>query len=441
MAKMGKAIGVICIAASILSACSGGSKENVGNDTGKSTPDNSASMETAEIVFYSQNGATEKSFNDLFGDSLRKKFPNYTFKFIERTGKGTYLADLMAAKTHFDIYFASVGHYEYDVFPFDFQYDMTELIKKHKVDLNRLDQSMISGVEASSHGIYALPVMTNAMVLYYNKTIFDKFGVSYPKDGMTWDEINELSRKVTRKEGDVQYIGYAPFPNYMIYMNPLSIPNIDKSTLAPTINQNDAWKKFFQSFFVTPVEIPGVRDYLLQAKDHIVNQFMYQKDVAMLPYVSGLIPAWTELLGSLDWDIVSVPTFKESPGVGAQPYSVYYGITKMAKNKDAAMKVLDYMLSDEIQKGLARTGNIPVIKSEATRKELGQDTVFKNKNWGAVFYNKMAQVPYKGSYDVQIAAIYGSYGTQVMQGKLDVNTALRKAEEDALKKIQELQKQ
>lgn len=45
------------------------------------------------------------------------------------------------------------------------------------------------------------PVVNNTMSLYYNKDLFDKFGVSYPKDGMTWDEVLELNRQLDKNGG------------------------------------------------------------------------------------------------------------------------------------------------------------------------------------------------------------------------------------------------
>lgn len=73
---------------------------------------------------------------------------------------------------------------------------MKDLIKRHNIDLSRFEPSIISALEKmSGGGLYGLPLYNDRMALYYNKDIFDKFGVPYPKDGMTWDEVIELSIK------------------------------------------------------------------------------------------------------------------------------------------------------------------------------------------------------------------------------------------------------
>jgi multiple sugar transport system substrate-binding protein len=48
--------------------------------------------------------------------------------------------------------------------------------------------------------IFALPMTLGYYVMYYNNNIFDKFGVSYPKDGMTWDDVAALAKKVSHLE-------------------------------------------------------------------------------------------------------------------------------------------------------------------------------------------------------------------------------------------------
>lgn len=437
-----KLMGVLLAVTVMLSACSGGGKGGVGQGGESSKPAAAnEKKEPAEVIFYTNNGLTVEGFDQNIGNKLRKKFPDYTIKFIGRVDKSNDLPEMIATKQRFDIYFATIGNFENNVFPHEFQYDMTELIKKHKVDLNRLDPTILEGAQKSSGGkMYGLPIETNTLVLYYNKSLFDKFAVPYPKDGVTWDEVFEMSRKLTRTEDGVAYAGFLQFPVYSMFMNPLSIPTVDQQTEKPTINTNERWKTLFQTLFVTPSELPGYKEYLQQAKGNAADQFIKDQKAAMLLYVPGLMLSMKDTMKTMNFDVVSMPSFKDQPGVGGQAYSSYYGITKMAKDKDAAMEVLNYMLSDEIQSGFAKQGSMTVLKNGDIRKLLGQEAELKDKNWKAAYYNKFAPIPYKGPYEVQVAAIYANYGTQVMQGKLDLNTAFRNAEEEAVKKIAEYKK-
>jgi multiple sugar transport system substrate-binding protein len=55
--------------------------------------------------------------------------------------------------------------------------------------------------------LYALPFRTSSSLMYYNKTLFDQAGVAYPKEGWTWDDLLDISRKLSK--GDVYGYGIA----------------------------------------------------------------------------------------------------------------------------------------------------------------------------------------------------------------------------------------
>lgn len=422
------------LAMTFLAGCGGTDKTGTSEVPAKNN-------EPAEIVFYSHSmSISQEMFDTRYGKKLKEKFPNYTIKFIPRSGTGTGISEMVTAKTHFDIYFANVGSFENEAIQYGVQSDMAELVKTHKLDMNRFDPAVISGIKSSPHGMYALPIHSDAMVLYYNKEIFDKFGVEYPKNGMSWDDVYALSKRLTRKDGDTQYIGYAPFSIYSFYMNPLSIPVMDDKNEQPTINKDERWRTFFQKLLIEPTQMPEVQEYLnnlKKNKSHLANAFMKDRTTAMLAYVSALAPTWPNEMGAFNWDWVSVPTLKEQPGVGSQPYTAYFGITNMASNKDAAMEVLKYMVSDEFQLSLAKQGYLPVVQTSEVKKALGQETAFKDKNWQAMFYNKMAPVPVKGIYENRVVGIYNGFADQAMLGTVDLNTALRKSEESAMIKLEE----
>ncbi|MEF3301887.1 ABC transporter substrate-binding protein [Paenibacillus sp. GYB003] len=407
-------------------------------DSGEqAAPAKDITKEPAEIVFYSNNGDPVESFDYRFGNALRKKFPNWTIKYIQRTGTGTQLQDLIANGTKFDIFFQSIGNFEANAFPAGIQYDMSELIKSHKIDLSRLDPTVVDAVKQASGGkLYGLPVFTSNLVLYYNKSLFDKFGVAYPKDGIAWEEMVEMSKKLTRIEGGTQYFGFTHSPAHTIRMNPMAIPDADLNTDTPTINKDDRWKKFYQTYYLDPMRVPGYLDGIKKInKIPDINMFVKDQSVGMFGYLSSLIYVWEQELKSLNWDIVSFPTVEK--GVGSQSYPAYFGMTNMARNKEATMEVLKYMISDEFQTEMARKGIMPVLNNEAVKKELGKDSPYKDRNWNAIFYNKFAPIPPKAPYDADLVNQYVSAGNNIALDKMDLNSALRAAEEESLKKIQE----
>ncbi|MEF3301964.1 ABC transporter substrate-binding protein [Paenibacillus sp. GYB003] len=439
MKQASASIMAAALLASVLAGCGSKAGGNEGGEQqGAQTP---KPGEPVEIVFYSTNGDPAESFDYRFGNSIRKKFPNYTIKYIQNT-KGNSMSELLTAGTKFDIFFISTGNYESVMFDNGLEIDMDELVKKQKVDLSKLEPTVVEGIRQSSGGkLTGIPVHTNNMVLYYNKTLFDKFGVAYPKDGMTWDQALELSKKLTRNEGGTQYVGFTTSPNHIIRMNQFSIPNVDLKAQTPTINANEKWKQFFQTVFVDPYSDAGYKQLLDKTnKVPDINSFLKDQNVGMYAYLSSLVYVLPDELQKLNWDMVSLPTFKEQPGVGSQSYPFYFGITKLSKHPEQAMEVLNYMISDEFQMELSRKGIMPVVKNDAVQNALGQDSPFKDKNFKAVFYNKFAPIPAKAPYDANIVANYSKYADQVIKQKADINTAFRQSEEEALKYIADYKK-
>jgi len=56
---------------------------------------------------------------------------------------------------------------------------------------------------------YMTPTDVGSLVIYYNKSLFDKKGIPYPKKGWTWDEFKDIIPKLSYTEGDTRYYGWA----------------------------------------------------------------------------------------------------------------------------------------------------------------------------------------------------------------------------------------
>ncbi|RKN64573.1 ABC transporter substrate-binding protein [Paenibacillus ginsengarvi] len=440
MLKVWKQCFVLMIIASVTSACTSKEASKIGNKGvgGESAKD--WSKEPMELVFFANNMETPEDINSRYGDPLRKKFPNLTFKYIQAT-KGNTLQDLIAAGDRFDIFFNAIGLFESQAFENGIQYDMTDLIKAHNIDLNVLEPMLVNEIKRASGGkTYMLPVQNNNFVLYYNKELFNKFGVPYPKDGMTWDDMVGLSIKMSRVDEGTNYFGYSHYSGLTLRLNSLSIP-ISESTGSgmPIINKDERWKTIYQKYFIEPFHSPVYEDHFKKS-GNIPNLSNFSKgNLAMFLYLSSLMQLADPYLKDVDWDVAAMPTLKENPGVGTQANPIYMGITKMAGNKDGAMEVLKYFISNEYQVEMARQGIIPSLKDKDVKSQLGASVTgsAKGKNWGAVFYNNFAPSAPMGPYDIKLASIYEKYADTLTKGKADLNTVLRQAEEESVKYVNE----
>lgn len=435
--KFAKNAVIIGLLAAVASACSGastgGNKTAGTSDSGKAPE--VKTKEPVDLVFYqTSSGWTEAMFMEQYGDAIKAKFPHMNIKFIP----SAKTADLVATGTTIDVLFSSVGHIHAHLIANNLQYDMTDLIKKNNYDLSKLEPSTVDLMKKIANGgMYGLPVTNAVSVLSYNKDLFDKFGVSYPKDGMTWDETYELAKRMTRLEGGVQYRGFVSSVDHIAQTNQLSAGYVDPKTDKALFNTNANWKKIVDNlarFYKIPGNEVDSKTGVLLAQ---VDAFRKDMTVAMMAHL--LIPDKTDAIKN--WDMVKLPEFNELPGVGSQPYPTYFDITTMSKHKDDAFEAIAYLTSEEFQLKLAKRGDLPVLKSQAVRNAFGQEVEhLKGKNIKARLPEKLAEPMAMTTYDTQAKVRWVGNMNQMITGtsKDDVNTLLRKATEETDKDIETL---
>jgi multiple sugar transport system substrate-binding protein len=312
--------------------------------------------------------------------------------------------------------------------------DLTPLMKKHNLDLQRIVPDAIANIKAYSDPgtVMLLPRQRSSDVLFYNKDIFDRFGVSYPNDGMTWDEIYELARKVTRNDNGTQYRGI-DVPNYMIRRNQLSLSMVDPKTMKASFN-SDSWKNWFLTF----AKLYSIEGNLNVAPGRQIPQ-AFTKDKVLAMAVNG--PRTSEFEQAYDsgfrnWDLVTLPSLKEKPGFTNQSESHYYAIPPTGKNKDAALQVLSAFLSNDGQIELAKSGKLPTIREQSVYDYFMKDNrAFQGKNIAAFFKNEGAVSPLPTPFDDIAFSSLNNAFKQMAAGTADVNTALRNAEEEVNKQI------
>lgn len=307
------------------------------------------------------------------------------------------------------------------------QYDLTELIAKHKFDLTKLDQTLIQSIRAygPKGEIYALPGDRSVKILLYNKDLFNKFNVPYPTNGISWEDAIGLARKLTRTENGIQYYGLNP-AGYGNLKSQLQLPIFDKQDKAQL--STPEWQKLASTWKAIN-EIPGNRT-TANARD----LFAKNQNTAMLLNNSSWLlrnPA-----PGLEWDYVVAPTFEN--GLVPDLLGSMLSIASTSKNKDAAFQVLALYYSDEIQTAIARDAALVVGSSVLDiQKQYGANTASSTgKNVQADFTGKAA-VKVIEPYDYVAASILNQAFNDIADGKKDINTALREAEEQVNLKVQE----
>lgn len=388
------------------------------------------SDEPVTVTLYSHYAAinTENDVQALFGPVM-EKFPNIKIELI----KGKTLYDMLAAGEIPDL--VATAHYHMGkLLPLEVGIDMDEFIKTYNIDLERIEPQVIDAIR--SYGVngelLSIPYTLNYGVNLYNKDIFDRFGVEYPSDGMTWQETIDLAKHLTRFDEGTQYIG----------INPGSERTMVRGTSTPTVNEEgteailhtEPYQKVL-AIMKDVYSIPGmIREdgsYSLGWNDMLQDQTLAMFPTWLAAITSRLITIEEEG-GGLNWDITSAPVFEETPQYGSEVTFQSLMVPPTTKNREASYQVIWAMLTDEVQEKMNRGNNLTVLNRPELRNEFASDTqLYKDKNLKGIFTVDPAPTPRPSRHDVEMYAFLRTAFKSVILEGVDINSALREATEEA----------
>jgi multiple sugar transport system substrate-binding protein len=354
---------------------------------------------------------------------VKEKYPYIT---LERYVKK--LPDAIAASEEVDMYIewhGPMGEY----MDLGFFEDITPLAKQYNLDLSKVDNDALEAVRVLSPNkkeLYGIPYTDQVNAIYYNKSIFDKFGVPYPKDGMTWDETLELSKRLTREEGGVKYYGLGT-ENYTRIVFPLSPKFIDPATNRSRMNSDPVFAKgfgMFQKIFAAQNKTKLFAD----------DEFIKDKTVAMYA-TRNILFAMAE--SDLDWDVAQFPSYPELPNISPMHDLHTIMPSKNSKHQEELARVLEIALSDKFHQYLVTTvARVSTLKDKKYQEELGKGNPgLQGKHLPSIFKSKQAPgVDFTKYYQTSIDALRPYY-KDMLENKIDLNTFLRSSAEATDKAI------
>lgn len=214
--------------------------------------------------------------------------------------------------------------------------------------------------------LFELPFRSDFWVLYYNKDVFDKAGVEYPTNDMTFEQYDELARKLTNPEPGSEVFG----AHYHTWRSAVQLFGIldGKNTIVD--GTYDFLKPYYEMILAEQED--GVcQDYatLKTSNLHYSGAFS-QGNIGMMNMGSWFIATLIEKVKSgeytdcANWGIVKYPHAD-----GVAPGSTLATITSLAiptsaTNKDQAWDFIKFVCGEEGAEILASTGTIPAIMTD-----------------------------------------------------------------------------
>ena len=382
------------------------------------------------VLDYS-TGTTDDQFQQFFVEPVKAKYPE-----INLVKTKEPIDKLIAAGETPDIVLVSNVSL-FTMMDFGVPEDLTKMIETYRFDLEKLEPTVVQQVKkiGENTAFYGMPFAMNYGAMIYNRDIFDKFGVPYPKDTMTFEEALELGKRLTRSEGGVNYKGIMP-PDLRQMFWQYGVPVYDKPAGKAVLTTPAHAKvlSLIQQFY----SIPG---YTENGKFRYSSDIFFKEQrLAMYPLWIAAISLYFNNAGTKDafgWDLVASPSYSDRPGYGREVDFHMASVSTVSKNKEAAYMVLLTLLSEEVQTKISKAGRVSVLQNDKIRQVFGADSgLFAGKNLQAIFKVKPSPLPEASKYDPQINAIVNADVSQDVVKGVDLNTALRNCEEKANKVIE-----
>jgi multiple sugar transport system substrate-binding protein len=373
-------------------------------------------------------------FDEVFAPATAQKFPNITLEKYDIGSDGaTYEKNIMAKSLKPDIMFTGLGtNFLIPLKQTGLSIDMAPLAKAANLDLTRFDKARINRSYNldGDPDLTVIPYSVDVAALYYNKDIFDRFGVQYPKDRMTWDQVIDLAKKVTRTEDGVQFRGLES-DAVDRSASQLGLLTVNPKTDKAAVN-SEGWKQIF-SLMKQVYDIPGNGKLVWFNKAR--DEFIKTKDLAMW---IGINPVGFDTASDLNWDLVTFPVFANSPNTMLTLGGHAFAVTSLSEHKKEAFDLVKWWVSDEMQKKLSAKGLAPALNTPEVREAFGADrSEFKGKNKQAWFALQPAEPEDYSEYEPNGIGIIRSSFQNMIKNQTDVNTALRTAEEQINIKIEQ----
>ena len=311
---------------------------------------------------------------------------------------------------------------------------LDDYIKADKIDLSKYagatDQVTVDGK------LYELPFRNDFWVVFYNKDLFDKKGVAYPTNDMTFDQYDELARKMTDTTFGSQVYG----AQYHTWRSDVQLFAVLDGKHTILDGNYDYMKPYYK--MVLDQEKDGVcRKYTDLATEGLHYSAAFSGgDVAMMNMGSWFIATMITNLqsGEYDsnlcgnWGIVKYP---HADGVEAgSTLGTITGIavTTATDTPDAAWDFVKFVSGEEGAAVMASSGNFPAIMtSQAMDLIVGLDgfPTDEASKEALNVSNLYLEVPYAENVS-EINSILDTYHGSIMKGEMSIDDGISKMNQE-----------
>ncbi len=231
---------------------------------------------------------------------------------------------------------------------------------------NQLDISSYQG------SLFAMPFTSTTRVLYYNKDMFAKAGLTDADVPKTWSELATVAKKLDIvKNGEIQQLGFDPTYGQGTYMGYLWQSGLDffDQDLNPTLNTQQYvdilnWMLDFNNDF-SRTQLNSFGD----ASSMLGTDPFSSKRVAMYIDTDGLYQTLSAAGSDVNYGVVPIPVPDDNgirinwgSGFSIELFTNGKGVTEKSKG---AWEFMKYLMSDDTQVKLANANGWIMANKDA----------------------------------------------------------------------------
>lgn len=236
-------------------------------------------------------------------------------------------------------------------------------IKQDRFDLNSFDSRIVASLRQLSEGkLYGLSPEVERMGLFYNRELFETYGVPLPAGRMSWTEVLQLAARFPAGIAEKRIYGLSvaspSTPGQLIkHMGETNGLKLFDATNRTLTMQTESWQAIWNE------ALDGFRrGYVLWENPPGKNLFLAGQ-VAMTLQPFSFISTMNAAVANKSWDVVTEPVNPSAPDVSSTfNIPMIYAINAKSSSMEAAWELLKFINSKEIAAKLLRERqDIPLL--------------------------------------------------------------------------------
>ena len=302
--------------------------------------------------------------------------------------------------------------------------DLNAYIKRDNIDLNKLNATTRSYTEFGGKRC-AMPFLADAYGMFYNKDLFAKAGIAGPPKSL--DELTADAKKLTVKnpDGSLKTVGFLPLFDFYENAAAHLVPAVGAKWLTDdgksAIGGDPAWKTLltWQKNLVDWYGYANLQKFRASLGDEFSADNAFQKgQVAINVDAEYRLAFLKDQSPNLKYGVAPLPTADPARYGGGYVTGNIMGISKNAKNPEAAWELIKYLTTDDkaITKLAGLLKNVPTTTDALADPTLNADPDFKT--FIDIFTNPNSATTPPSSSGPAYQETFGKFLTQWQAGQI-----------------------